>query len=75
MLREPENPEVDADVGLHLGEIEFSFPLPFPCLVLTLINDIDEAETLCLDKIVPPLEGGRLAAEDDDVCARLVCLW
>ena len=69
MLREPENPEVDPDVGLDFGVT------PFPCLALTLINEVEDAETLCFDKIVPPLEGGRLAADADDVCARLVCLW
>ena len=66
VLREPENPE-DPDKGLDLGVIEFSFP----CL-LTLINEVEDADTLCLDIIVPPLDGGRLA-EDDDVWARLVC--
>lgn len=67
VLRDPENPD-DPERGLDLGVIEFSLP----CLV-TLINEVEDADTLCLDIIVPPLDGGRLA-EDDDVCARLVCL-
>ena len=65
VLREPENPEEDK--GLDLGEIEFSLP----CL-LPLIYEAEDAATLCLDKIVPPLDGGRLA-DDEDVWARLVC--
>jgi hypothetical protein len=59
VLKEPENPEEDK--GLDFGEIEFSLP----CLP-TLIKEFEDAATLCLDMIVPPLDGGRLA-EDDDV--------
>ena len=55
VLREP-RPE-DPERGLDLGVIEFSLP----CL-LTLMKEVD---ILCLDIIVPPLDGGRLAEEDD----------
>jgi hypothetical protein len=56
VLKEPENPEDDK--GLDFGEMEFSFPCLPP-----LINE--EPISLCLDMIVPPLDGGRLADEDD----------
>ena len=64
VLRDPENPEDDK--GLDLGLVEFSFPF------LRVIKEAEEMATLCRDMTVPPLDGGRLA-EDDDVCARLVC--
>ena len=65
VLSEPENPEDDK--GLDFGVIEFSLPV-----LLTLMKEDEDAAILCRDIIVPPLEGGRLA-EEDDVWARLVC--
>ena len=56
VLKEPENP--DDDNGLDFGDMEFSFPFLPP-----LINE--EPISLCLDMIVPPLDGGRLADEED----------